>query len=296
MERFYKRRLLGIAHKHPGQTIAKRFFCPGWETVDENFIQRTTVENEYLVPSTKDPAHFYIVNNAIGVCSCPVGMTGAPCKHQGAVSMKFHITSLNFIPLFTPNDRMVFTYIALGYVAKENSFYASLHAGLLSPQVQNLQTNLREESIDISSSMAKWKEPNKENEGFDNSVIISFLEEIKEDYQNCGPQFCAALDKFAEQYHSSKSRSIPQLCSFLYNVNHNVDATRVKSGAMIRVQVESVKRRKIEGSNGTRRKLPGAVNEGKENLDPQSIPSRKKRKTGKKEHSLSKNVLNNQLN
>src|SRR5438067_1571597 len=35
-------RLLGIAHKHPGQIIAKRFFCPGWETVDENSIQQTT--------------------------------------------------------------------------------------------------------------------------------------------------------------------------------------------------------------------------------------------------------------
>jgi hypothetical protein len=141
-----------------------------------------------------------------------------------------------------------------------------------------------------------YREPNKENEGFDNSVIISFLEEIKEDYQNCGPQLRTALGKFAEQYHSSKSSSIPRLCSFLYNVNHNVDATRVKSGAKIRVQVESVKRRKIEGSNGTRRKLPGAVNGGKENLDPQSIPSRKKKKTGKKEHNLSTNVLNNQLN
>ena len=83
-----------------------------------------------------------------------------------------------------------------------------------------------------------------------NSALISFLEEINEDYQNCGSQFHTALDKFAKRYHSSKSKSIPRLCSFLYNVNHNVDATHVKSGAMIRVQVESVKRRKIVGSNG----------------------------------------------
>ena len=67
MERLYKRRLFGIAHKHPGQNIAKRFFCPGWETVDENSIQQTTFENEYLVPSTKEPARFYIVNNAMGL-------------------------------------------------------------------------------------------------------------------------------------------------------------------------------------------------------------------------------------
>lgn len=114
MERFYIRRLLGIAHGHPRHAIAKRFFCPGWETVDGNSIQQTTIENEYLVPSTKELGLFYVVNSAIGICSCPVGITGAPCKHQGAVSMKFHITTLNFIPSLNPNDRMIFTYIALG--------------------------------------------------------------------------------------------------------------------------------------------------------------------------------------
>ena len=116
------------------------------------------------------------------------------------------------------------------------------------------------------------------------------------DYKNYGPQFRTALDKFAERYHASKSMSIPRLCSFLYDINRNVDPTRVKSGSMIRVQVESVKRRKNEGSHGSRRKLSTIVNSGKENSDSQAIPSRKKRKTSKKEHNLSKNVIKNQLN
>jgi hypothetical protein len=116
MERFYKRRLLGISHRHPGHMeISKKFLCPGWETVDGNSIQPTTIENEYLVQSTKkESGLFYIVNSAIGTCSCPVGITGAPCKHQGAVAIKFHIAILNFIPSLTPNDRMVYSYIALG--------------------------------------------------------------------------------------------------------------------------------------------------------------------------------------
>ena len=63
---------------------------------------------------------------------------------------------------------------------------------------------------------------------------------------------------------------------------------------MIRVQVESVKRRKSEGS-GRKRKLPANIKE-KENSDPQVIPYRKKRTTSKKEHKLSKNVLKNQPN
>jgi hypothetical protein len=114
------------------------------------------------------------------------------------------------------------------------------------------------------------------------------LEEIKVDYENYGLQFRTALDKFSKQYHASKSKSIPRLCFFLYDINCNVDLTQVKSGSMIRVQVESVKR-------CTKRKLSAIVKGEKKNSNPQTIPSRKKWK-GKKEHNLSKNILRNQLN
>ncbi|CAG8620065.1 4148_t:CDS:2, partial [Cetraspora pellucida] len=66
----------------------------------------------------------------------------------------------------------------------------------------------------------------------DGSTLDTFIAEIRIDYENA--------EKFIERYHASKSISIAQLTSFLYNVN-NVNSTRVKSGAMIHVQVESVK-------------------------------------------------------
>ena len=90
------------------------FLCSGWEKINANLIQKTNVDFEFLVPSQSNPDLFYIVNTAIGACTCPVGKTGGPCKHQGAVAIKFHIAMLNFIPSLTPNDRMVFSYIALG--------------------------------------------------------------------------------------------------------------------------------------------------------------------------------------
>ena len=116
MERFYERRLFGFAHGHSGHMkIAKRFLCPGWETVDKDSIQSTTVENEYLVPSVnKESGLIYIVNSAIGICSCPVGISGAPCKHQGAVAAKYHIGAINFLPSLSSDDRMVFSFIASG--------------------------------------------------------------------------------------------------------------------------------------------------------------------------------------
>ncbi|CAB4444906.1 unnamed protein product [Rhizophagus irregularis] len=303
MERFYERRLLGVAHKHPGTLcIAKRFLCPGWEKVDANSIQKTNVANEFLVPSTKNNGLIYVVNSEIGVCTCPIGMSGAPCKHQGAVSMKFHISTFNFIPSLTPDDRMIYAYIALGYVAEDKSFYASLHA---QTALQNQEIVRSEIGISNKTLITEWRgteelselsEENKELGETDLFEFTSFLEEVRSDYQNSGQTLRTALNKFKDRYNAAKSKSIPRLSSYLYDLNRNIDPmVAIKSGAHIRVQVESIKRRKTEGSSA-KRKLPGSKYEEKENLDPQVIPVRKKKKLGKKEHNLTKNVLNNRPN
>ncbi|CAB5396223.1 unnamed protein product [Rhizophagus irregularis] len=160
MERFYARRLLGIAHKHPGHLrIARRFLCPGWEKVDANLIQKTNIDFEFIAPSASNSGIFYIVNTKIGACTCPVGISGGPCKHQGAVAMKFHISTLNFIPSLTPNDRMVY-----GQLAENSSFYASLRAGPgFSPQDQ--ETILSDYSDNFfNDETTEWRELNEENE------------------------------------------------------------------------------------------------------------------------------------
>ena len=83
----------------------------------------------------------------------------------------------------------------------------------------------------------------EENTEIDCTSFVTFLEEVKADYQNANPQLCTALNKFAERYRSAKSKSIPRLTSYLYDLNRGLDPTAcVKSGSMIRVQVESVKR------------------------------------------------------
>jgi hypothetical protein len=41
-------------------------------------------------------------------------MSGVPCKYQEAVSVKYHISTFNFIPSLTPEDRIIYAYIALG--------------------------------------------------------------------------------------------------------------------------------------------------------------------------------------
>ncbi|GES92231.1 hypothetical protein GLOIN_2v1883854 [Rhizophagus clarus] len=279
MERFYQRRILGFANKHPGHLqIAKRFLCPGWESVCQNGILETNVMNEFLVQNTsQDSGTFYVVNSEFGTCSCPVGISGAPCKHQGAVSMKFHISMFNFIPSLTLDDRIIYTYIALGYVAKDRSFYASLHA---KPAPQSQEIIHSEMAVPNNTLILEIKELSEENKEVDILEFSSFLEEMKLDDQNAGQILRTSLDKFKDRYNAAKSKSIPRLSSFLYDLNRNIDPmARINSGAHIRVQVESVKRRKTQGSSNKRRISVPTRNE-KENLDPQAIPARKKKKTG----------------
>ena len=65
------------------------------------------------------------------------------------------------------------------------------------------------------------REPSEE---YDFSVFNTFLEDIKMDYQNSGQTFCTAFDKFREYYDAAKSKSIPRLTSFLYELNYSIIA------------------------------------------------------------------------
>jgi hypothetical protein len=117
------------------------------------------------------------MNSEFGTCTCPIGISGAPYKHQGAVTMKYHIAILNFILSLMPEDRIVYAYVALGklyyikivinyilthislflgYVFKDDSFYASLRAQptshnqelILSALNNNFSNNIFDETIE----------------------------------------------------------------------------------------------------------------------------------------------------
>ncbi|CAG8782104.1 7471_t:CDS:2, partial [Gigaspora margarita] len=194
-----------LNHEH---NALERFLCPGWEMIDATKIQQTEISMEYIVLSQKDSSDlFYTVNMEFCTCTCFVGLSGAPCKHQGMVAAKYHVGSQNFFPSLMSNDHACFAYIACGVIA-DNSFYASLHAHT-------------------------------------NEFFETFLSTIKNDYEICGPQLQAALEKLAERYNVAKAKSIPALTSFLYSINHDKDPlVCVKSGAKIHIQVESIKCRK----------------------------------------------------
>ena len=133
-------------------------------------------------------------------------------------------------------------FFPLGYAAKDNSFYASLHAGFAPQDREGLQTEMRALNSNMNIEYG-GKEANENIEEADISVFTNFLENIRADYQNGSTQLRTALNKFEERYMVAKSKSIPQLVSLLYDLNSHLDLkVNIRGGSMIRVQIESVKR------------------------------------------------------
>ena len=74
-------------------------------------------ESEYEVKgheTTDQQQLVYQVNTDLGMCSCPVGKTGGPCKHQGAVLKLFGKNLKNFLPVMSSEPRTLFYKIATG--------------------------------------------------------------------------------------------------------------------------------------------------------------------------------------
>ena len=162
MERFYERKLLAIANKQLNN-ISKRFFCPEWESVNQNAIVSTGVEHMYYVQSTANVDTFYIVDSNIGICTCPKGNAGGPCKHQAAVAIKFHQSSINYIPSLSLNDRMCYTYIAQGICVMDKSFYVKFHAEVKTKNsLENSNTNPSENAANLieKNCIGSWENSN----------------------------------------------------------------------------------------------------------------------------------------
>lgn len=76
-------------------------------------------QNHYVVQSATSELQ-YDVNLAIGCCTCAVGVTGAPCKHQNAILSKFGHHEI-FLHVTTPQMRRLYREIATGELIKFKS-------------------------------------------------------------------------------------------------------------------------------------------------------------------------------
>ena len=113
----------------------------------------------------------YTVNMDMGLCTCPVGSTGAPCKHQGAVLKKFNIPPFNPLPVSSPDTRESLRAIATDL--RDRRFQPLRH-GVSYGSESHSASHVAERQL------SKHDEVNRGHHGTDNEEIQSRFNAIGE--------------------------------------------------------------------------------------------------------------------
>ncbi|XP_016104408.1 uncharacterized protein [Sinocyclocheilus grahami] len=95
LEMYYKARVTDVALGHWEAFHRSRLLATQSNIKASDISQ--VGEKKFQVRSSTS-GHTYTVDMELELCTCPVGHSGAPCKHQAAVVQNYNITSINFLP------------------------------------------------------------------------------------------------------------------------------------------------------------------------------------------------------
>ena len=122
-ESYYERRLIDIANNRLDVALSKRCL-PSQTKLGKEMIQQHSPMT-FTVKSADEEHTNYFVDISIGVCTCPTGNTGAPCKHQYAVVSHYHVSSFNFVPVTSSMRTLLYT-LATGCTDIPDGWFAPL--------------------------------------------------------------------------------------------------------------------------------------------------------------------------
>ena len=111
LEMYYERRCIDVANTNLQKHQQSRYLLQ--DRVDAKYINQIS-PTDFEVQSTDDPSNHYRVDMSVGLCTCKVGCTGGPCKHQASIVQQFGLQSWNFIPENNPEMRQLFCQIGSG--------------------------------------------------------------------------------------------------------------------------------------------------------------------------------------
>ncbi|XP_076050088.1 uncharacterized protein LOC143030765 [Oratosquilla oratoria] len=129
LEAYYERRIIDVCNNRLDRVLQSRFLpsvAAGCK-INPDEIEQVD-EDLYMVPSETDETVGYVVHLGQGVCSCKIGMTGGPCKHQYLVIKTYNAQSCwNFIPVNDPAMRMLLYKVATGCANVPDDWFVSLN-------------------------------------------------------------------------------------------------------------------------------------------------------------------------
>ncbi|KAK3912996.1 Zinc finger and BTB domain-containing protein 11 [Frankliniella fusca] len=126
-------------------------------------------DNLYKVVNTEKKTE-YVVDADLEVCSCPVGLCGAPCKHQCKVAKTFKLSHHQFLPMYDSTIKAIFYYIMSGKTEVPAGLFKLLKGGSDSDDV-----------IDINNIPEFQQRDSNNNSGDQQPAFELSMEEIVND-------------------------------------------------------------------------------------------------------------------
>ena len=315
LELYYTRKLLSVAHNRMDRYISLKFQGINSAGISAEHISTLNEDlHSFLVDSQTERGVKYLVDMALGVCSCTAGQDGSPCSHQAAVVKHYHIPAVNTIPTLSSESRQLLANIALGSSAVQSShFYSSLH------QKHEEQVSLRsaqESNVDNPDfSGPEWdlirglaSENDKECARTDGNLNVDkILAEVEEVFADIRVRMkdssvvAQGMQTFIKRYKEMSSRgkfANAALASSLHRFGWVFGGTTrstqggfLRRGRRIPVNAKAAGRRRGGLSKGKGKTAPGRPKGAKLACYPATynMTTRKPAK-GKRLHSLSTNI------
>ena len=125
------------------------------EKINEPAFLEKLSDTIYRFRYTNDPLQNHVIELETGICSCSVGVSGAPCKHQAFALQELGVPSVNFVPQYSAKGWQMFAILVVGEKDVPNISFASIH--------EKKQSAKQKPSLPVSTSDNKENEPTMED-------------------------------------------------------------------------------------------------------------------------------------
>uniref|UniRef100_A0A2S2PBP9 SWIM-type domain-containing protein n=2 Tax=Schizaphis graminum TaxID=13262 RepID=A0A2S2PBP9_SCHGA len=222
LDAFYEMKILDIAANRPAQYLKKKYILTDTQKKDLIFKKLDGYRNIFEVHNNSSNTQ-YCVDLDVGICSCPKGDTGYPCKHLIFIAKNSNFDLGICLPT-SEETRKRLHIIATGCSNIKEGWYSSVkNCDSKLPNNKQDTQNLNDNNVQIAleETDVSCRSDNIHNNNLN-------LKSICQDVSNCNDfeatikQFDECIDKMKRAFDSDKTYFLPAIKSFVKSMENNV--------------------------------------------------------------------------
>lgn len=199
LEAFYEMKLFDIAANRPPQYLKNKFNI---SKTEKDNLEYKQIDNIFIFEvKNKHKQTEYNVDLDLGICLCPQGNTGFPCKHQIVIALDLKM-DLNLCLPTTEEIRKKIHIIASGNSDIKNGWYGSADNKTKCVTDNNVNENAH------TSTITQTTENNQ-------IQCIADSQDISQSYDQVMNDFNDAIEKMKSAFDSDKEYFLPSIKSFV---------------------------------------------------------------------------------